>query len=147
MINLEGNLKIPAIYDAIFPYNGATWHVRRDGQNGLLDKNGKEVLPVEYSSIWEPSEDICVVVRDEAFYGFCRTDGTMLTEAIYDRTDTFNEGYGHSWRLSDGCILFQDTCNCGYYAEKFAWEIPDLTEMAGTQISRSVVSRLPQINK
>lgn len=94
MISQEGNLVIPAVYDAIFPYNGATWHVRRDEQNGLMDKNGNEVLPVEYSSIWEPSEDICVIVKDDAFYGFCRTDGTILAEAIYDRTDAFNEGYG-----------------------------------------------------
>lgn len=94
MINQEGNLKIPAIYDAIFSYNGATWHVRRNGKNGLLDKNGKEVLPVEYSSIWEPSDDICVIVKDETLYGFCRTNGSILAETIYDRTDAFNEGYG-----------------------------------------------------
>lgn len=58
----------------------------------------------------------------------------------------FRKGYGQSGYIGNGGVVLINQCSCGYRSE-WTWEIPDLTEMDGSQTTATVTSALPKINK
>lgn len=67
---------------------------------GVIDPNGKEVIPIEYSSIqWFPAyPDVYSVIKQEApgqfKSGYIRSNGEILFDIKYDSAAEFEEGFG-----------------------------------------------------
>lgn len=70
---------------------------------GLIDKNGKEVVPLIYDYITNVSEDMAIVGQDVDHnrstgrggidkYGFVDTKGNLVVPFIYDSVENFSEG-------------------------------------------------------
>jgi len=57
-INKKGAIKIPAIYDLVYPFFKGKAYVELNGKAGYINKRGKEVIPIKYKQLWFESEEI-----------------------------------------------------------------------------------------
>jgi hypothetical protein len=59
---------------------------------GLLDENGKEIIPTEYDSVFFPNDDL-IRVRNATKYGFYDIDGTLAIDLKYESAKDFSGGF------------------------------------------------------
>ncbi len=81
-------------------------------QYGLIDKNGKTIIPVEYQSVGKVSEGLVAVKKNEK-WGFCNLQGIEVIPCQYKAIQPFSEGHaavkkGRKWGLIDanGATVF-----------------------------------------
>lgn len=93
----DGNIVVQAIYDSARPYqNGYARVSRWEGQQekyGLLDLEGREVLPLEYAWIGEPSEGLRPVYPENRRGGYLDDDLQLVITCQYSETGDFTNGY------------------------------------------------------
>ena len=65
--------------------------VKLDGKCGLVNTEGKEVVPVKYDVVSDFGEGFAIVERDNK-YGYVNTKGEEATPLKYDWVDYFSEG-------------------------------------------------------
>ena len=71
--------------------NGYCIVLRDYDRYGLINKEGKEVVPCEYQNVTLPADGMIRVQKD-GLYGFVHEDGTPAIEPQYRAASTFNEG-------------------------------------------------------
>lgn len=116
-----------------------------------LQKNGKQSLPgvivaqnvISYKTV---KMKIPVYGPNTPEHTSYRTISLKLPYEVKYKlhNHTLNQGFGRSWYYTNNGIQMVETCNCGYRSEQLFWEIPDLTESASSQTTKSVISGLPQ---
>lgn len=79
-------------YDHIEMIDGRLLKVNSGGKVGLLNKNGKELLPAEFDSITSFKEDRALLFKNGSFYGITDRQGrvTPLFEKGYKLSDNTN---------------------------------------------------------
>ncbi|MDX1903234.1 MAG: WG repeat-containing protein [Thermonemataceae bacterium] len=62
---------------------------------GVVDKNGKEVVPCTYQELGLSVQDEMIAFREENRWGYVDVKkNKKIVEAIYDRADNFSDGFG-----------------------------------------------------
>lgn len=83
----EGHMAIPAVYDKVldgFSYGAAC--VSKGGEVGLIDKEGKAVIPFTKTlqEMWKLDEEH-IAFKEKGKWGFMDVKGNRLVEPTYDR--------------------------------------------------------------
>ncbi|MBQ9229883.1 MAG: WG repeat-containing protein [Prevotella sp.] len=78
-------------YDGVYGFSEGLANVKREGLNGFIDTEGKEVIPCIYDNVDEFSEGLAAVEKNGA-WGFVDTEGKEVIPCIYDNVDEFSEG-------------------------------------------------------
>ena len=68
--------------------------VKLDGKCGLVNTEGKEVVPVKYDVVSDFGEGFAIVERDNK-YGYVNTKGEEVIEPKYDGAGYFHDGLAH----------------------------------------------------
>ena len=93
----EGRVVVEAIYDQVYPYQNDYARVSRwVGQElkyGLLDLEGREVLPVEYDWVGELSEGLRPVYLENRRGGYMDAELRLVIGYRYSETGDFTNGY------------------------------------------------------
>ncbi len=92
------------IYDEAFPFAGGYALVIIGKKEGLLDKSGKEIIPVSFDEIGErvdmvpgktsPFHDGLIRVRQNEKWGFIDKTGKVVVPLIYSNAHNLSEGLG-----------------------------------------------------
>ena len=108
---LKGFDKIEAIdnYDSkqnIWFESGAL-RVQKDGKYGLIDLDGKEILPCEYEDIYslKSVEDSIIVVKDGKL-GLINAKGQFIANAEYSKIEALKEGFKDVYLIADENELY-----------------------------------------
>ena len=78
-------------YDGVYGFSEGLANVKREGLNGFIDTEGKEVIPCIYDNVDEFSEGLAAIEKNGA-WGFVDTEGKEVIPCIYDNVDEFSEG-------------------------------------------------------
>lgn len=64
-IDLKGRWKIPARFEAVWPFSNARALVRYHGKYGFIDRRAKMVIPASYDDAWPFAEGLAAVKKGE----------------------------------------------------------------------------------
>ena len=85
LINAEGELVLQPVYDAIGEFKSFGYAVmQRDGQVGLLGRNGQELLPAAYQDLKVLTSELVAVLRDDQ-WTVIRLDRAVVLPPGYER--------------------------------------------------------------
>ena len=88
----DGSVIAPNIYRFVDQFHGDYCKVYEDyGRVGLIDREGRTVLPCIYQELDYPSEGRILVVKGGR-YGYTDMNGTIVIEPQYLMAGTFHEG-------------------------------------------------------
>lgn len=88
----KGESLLPMVYDTIWwEYENKTYVLGRQGQFGLVDKRGKELLPIQYEelSVWDHR---MIYVRQNGKQGLLDKRGRELIPCQYDQIQNMHGG-------------------------------------------------------
>ncbi len=109
--DIRGNelFKTEHAYDSVFAYKSDYALVRMRTLYGLIDRNGKEILPVEYSDIGYSDMEYfkygyVSAVKDEKF-GFVDVHGNVTCDFVYAENVVRNYGLFGEIKNLDGTII------------------------------------------
>lgn len=89
----DGTIVTEPLYDQIKGYSDGYAQVRQGESWGLLDASGKLAVPLVYEYIGEVSQGISCAVKNGKFGYLRASDGSPITEFVYDRAlDFWNVG-------------------------------------------------------
>ena len=94
LVNHEGNLIAPFIYDDIGPFasgEGEYIHINLDGKYGLLDCSGNIAVAPISDDIVAFCEGLAIIKQDKKF-GYADSLGNIVIPIIYDNATKFNFG-------------------------------------------------------
>ncbi len=82
----------------VIKYNSSTLKVQKDGKYGLINIEGKEILPCEYDKIYEINDlENSIVVEKEGKVGLVDNNGKIVIDIKYKQikklTDDYKNGY------------------------------------------------------
>ena len=66
--------------------------VKKDRKWGIIDKNGKEIVPFIYEVMFFFDNKLCGVRKDYREYGYIDIDGKVVIPFIYDNVGSYWEG-------------------------------------------------------
>ena len=105
----DGRIIVPNRYLYVDRFYGAYCRVWSDDSlAGLIDTNGREVVPCQYDAVDHPSEGRIAVVRG-GLSGFTDLQGNLIIPTRYANASPFSEG-----RASVAVILDSFTVLCTY---------------------------------
>lgn len=81
--------------------------VKKDEKYGFIDKSGKVVIPIQFSTAWDFSEGLaCVQKVGERKMGYINKQGELVIPAIFDRSgfSRYNFHDGVARLLKDGML-------------------------------------------
>lgn len=91
-INRRGEMILDATYDKIEYLNNPNYvRVTNRNKKGVVDSEGRIILPIEYDHIGEMQEDIIVAGKDW-YYGCFDKQGNVIVPLIYATIGEFSEG-------------------------------------------------------
>jgi len=99
--NKQGGLAFPKGYDFQFEFKQGVAIVHADGYSyryGLIDKTGREILPLEYKSIRYTEEPGILEITKEDKTGLIKTDGTV----VFPLQPVMFSSYGNGFFLVTG---------------------------------------------
>lgn len=70
--------------DEVFPLTPGLFGFVRDGKSGVMDEQGKEVLPAAFDSIYVGGENDFIVVELDERRGILTPKGEKVSEAVFD---------------------------------------------------------------
>lgn len=72
--------------------------VKKDGRYGLIDYNGKEILPIEYDSI-EALEGVknSIIIKKEEKIGLCNNQGNIIINPEYKEIKAIGDDYKNGY--------------------------------------------------
>lgn len=104
----DGTIIAPAIYRHVDRFhNGYCKVYLNDGQCGMIDRSGREVVPCIYEDIEYPSEGHVVVIRN-SMVGYCDLHGKEVIPTRFIQGASFKQGCA-AVQLPDGRCTFIDT--------------------------------------
>ena len=87
-------------YDFSFEINSNhTMKVQNGDYYGVIDSNGKEIIPIQYQHIYTPQTGISIVKKDNK-YGLIDQEGKIIIPLKYEQIDTFQD-YGYKVKIGD----------------------------------------------
>ncbi|MEO5911382.1 MAG: WG repeat-containing protein [Pelobium sp.] len=92
-IDLSGKLAVDTIYQAVSGFSNSLAPARRKGFNGYIDKNGKEVLPMDAKYLLSPFTDGIAMITDLKKWGAIDKTGKIVVPLEFSEIEFFNEGY------------------------------------------------------
>ena len=98
LVNSRKEEIIPYKYTNIETYNDSFFMVRQDSLYGLVDRQGREVLPPEYIEIGEFHEGLAPVRDTNYLMGFIDVAGHIVIDCKYYASDASN-GYPCAYNL------------------------------------------------
>ena len=87
----DGSVAIEPIYDKAWNFDGDYARVRIVGKEGIIDKQGRWILPADYDRVY-PSADGIFVARSGSAYTFVDSTNTPVLEATYTYARPFRSG-------------------------------------------------------
>lgn len=91
-VNTVGELVIPAVYQAAYPFSDGLALYRENDHYGYLDTSGQSVIAPQYTKAWEFSEGRAKIEQNGK-YGFIDTTGKIVIHPNYEVIgDWFEEG-------------------------------------------------------
>lgn len=78
-------------YDKVREFSEGLAVVELDGLYGVIDKNGKEIVPALYQEIKDFSEGLAVVKLNDK-YGFINREGKLVIPLKYNSAESFSKG-------------------------------------------------------
>lgn len=105
IVNDKNKVIIPFVYDHILNKEGNVIRIRNDGKYGVIDMNGKEVVPCEYDDI--RLFPYAIEVFRNGYRGALHLDGSVAIPCIYNNIDvsTYPENFVVAMKDSmDGVI-------------------------------------------
>jgi len=79
-------------YDFRATFNEGFCSVVLNNKMGFIDKNGKEITPIEFSFVSEFTVDGLAAVNKEGKWGFVNKKGKQIVPIIYDKAFDFKKG-------------------------------------------------------
>lgn len=98
LIRKDGSIVLPLEYDDISNYSSLKddLYVTKDNKKGIVQNDGNFLLPVEYDYLTTCSKEYdgldCYIAKKNDKKGVFLTDGTALTELIYDNIIIYENG-------------------------------------------------------
>src|SRR5690606_7555468 len=87
---------------------GLCW-VARNGKNGIVNHDGKEIIPCEYPELnWDAESDL-IGIKENGLWGFWNIKGKRVIPPAYNRVHFFSEGLAAVEK--DGKVGFIDENN------------------------------------
>lgn len=85
-------------------YNGYSIMSDRDGDFGIIDRNGRWVMEPEYQKIWKPGDKGHRVVLKDGRYGLLDSDCNFVYPVEYSSIDLVSDGFvlgrdGKKWQV------------------------------------------------
>jgi len=105
-VDREGNIKIPAIYDAASGFHDGFAAVKLNNKWGFIDTKGNTTIPFAYDSA-DSFTDGLALVQVNGKYGSIDIEGNTVIAAIYDLPYSF--AYGRALVHLDGKYDYIDT--------------------------------------
>ncbi len=102
-LNLQGEVVIPLLYDAVSSFSGGLAAVEKEGKWGYIDPQGREVIPFEFDRAG-PFGSGLAPVRIGAWTGFIRRSGSIAFDLRFDYAPGFfryDEGH---WFVADAPV-------------------------------------------
>lgn len=88
----DGTVIVDNIYRFVDKFHGNWCKVFADyGQCGLIDREGREIIPPRYADVAYPSEGM-ILVNDNGLYGFFDTLGRQRIPFTWRAASTFSQG-------------------------------------------------------
>lgn len=94
LVNENGNVMTPFIYDEIETIDYGFYRVRIKDQYGILNKQGKEITPIKYDEIYRYRNGFCIAKIDFG-YGYINSLGKEITHFYYEKPTDFNYDANH----------------------------------------------------
>lgn len=104
VVNLEGEIIVPLIYEKILPFENGYARVIRRERYGLIDSSGKEILECKYQDIRDILTDR-IVIKLNNKYGVIDFRGNVIISFDQSRIVT----------LANGFFLAYKSITCGVY--------------------------------
>ena len=113
VINEDGDIIIPAIYDEVIDCNSELFAISEIGSWGFMDKNGKVLIEPEFSFIEEFGEDL-ILLSDVHDHGVseCLLDDSLLIDASGNIINKFSDSFIYS--LTEGLAAVETNSKWGY---------------------------------
>lgn len=127
-MNEKGVEVVPVIYDGLPKFKKGFFHVKLNKKNGLLDKQGKEVVPPIYDNAIYFDESGYAQVEINGLYGFVDKAGRQAVKPRFEKVYEFSEGLA-AVQLNDqwGFVNTHDELvvpQCGYIDKAVRIVIP-----------------------
>jgi hypothetical protein len=128
-INENGEMKIPAAYDAAWPFIEGAAIVGSGATATLINKNGANILKRGYDGLARDVETGNVWYKIGDKYGLMDHKGEKLTEALFDTVSVSSEGLA-AFRIGPNCgfvdengkiAVAADYDSAGYFSNGLAW--------------------------
>lgn len=105
----NGNVVIKCEYDGALPFKNGYAIVMKSGDMGIIDKTGKQILPVKYASI-TPWNDL-LLIKDGKNYGLARVNGEIVLKPEFSLITNTN-CYGKALIAKGGKATQVDKKTC-----------------------------------
>lgn len=107
LADASGKLLLHPVYDAIDPVKDQYIRVKKDTLTGLFDRQGKVVIPMEYTFLGFISEEGILAASKNGKWGFLNIDGSTAHPFIYKESKMgFREG--RTWAYKDSTDILLD---------------------------------------
>jgi hypothetical protein len=90
-ISTSGDTLLRADYDQIYKFNGKYFIVRKGNYSGIVDTNGKVIIPLKYGALTN-IVDGRLFVGSGGKYALADATNKLLTGYLYDNVWSFSEG-------------------------------------------------------
>ena len=117
IINVDGELVCPFIYDSISKFTEGRAIASNDGKYVYIDENAKQVIESTYECVKNYSDGMGAV-KEDGKWGFIDKEGKIVIECEYDEVFGFSEDralvkIGDKWNFIDknGKLLLKESCN------------------------------------
>lgn len=101
-IDLSGKLMVDTIYQAVSGFSNSSAFARRNGFNGYIDTNGKEVLSMDGKYLLSPFTDGIAMVTDLKKWGAIDKTGKIVIPLEFAEIEFFKEGYAVAKKEKSG---------------------------------------------
>ena len=104
LINSSGEVVIPFKFDEMSKSakyaNAPTCYIwaYKNGFEGLMDTNGKTLVPCEYDYIRDVSDNMAIVKLDDKYGSVDMTTGKLVIPCIYYEIDVFHDGLANAYK-------------------------------------------------
>ncbi len=127
-IDINGNVKIPFIYDQLSAFNEGLASATKDGKCGFLDVNGNVVIPFIYDNATLFNGGIALAVKDGApviidRYGNALSGSEKVPVGCYIGEDGVSYGI-------DETIIIEENGKYGYAHLTYKTSLPKIEEMS-----------------
>ncbi|WP_234408307.1 WG repeat-containing protein [Marinilabilia salmonicolor] len=88
-------------YDRFWEMQPGLYRVMDEGQIGVVDKNGRIVVPCRFDQVWTPNKDNYIRVLQNMKTGLYHLDKGIILPAEYDQIWDFEDGLAKVMKTGD----------------------------------------------